>query len=143
MSDENKDKQLQDLEQLLLAESNPEKVSDLINLFNLNFAKKNAIRLDTISDLIDVVIDRVKGRLETNSDEFTNKDLIDYLSALMQAADKSGKFADKSGQIPAITFNQQNNVTVNTVDELTQESKKRIAETVEALLNNMNQSNSD
>lgn len=126
-----------DLPEYLLEESDPEKAKDIINMFNLNFAKKSAIRLDTLSNLIDDVIEKVRERLTLRSDEFTNKDLIDYLSALYQAAEKSGKIAEDAHEIPSITLNQQNNVIVNTVDSLTSESKARITDAVNSIINNI------
>lgn len=125
----------EDIAQELIEEKDPDKTKSLMNLFNLNFAKKNAIRLDTLSSLIDDVIAKVGERLEERPDEFSNKDLIDYLNALYQAADKSRQVVTGMDEIPAITLNQQNNVIVNAVDGLTKESKLRIAAAVNAILN--------
>ena len=134
--DERKELQpLEDIATLLVNETDPDKTKRLINLFNLNFAKKNALRLDSISELIDDVIEKIGQRLQLRPDEFSNKDLIDYLNALYQAAEKSNKVVDGVDEIPAITFNQQNNVVVNTVDSLSRESKQRIAAAVAAILN--------
>ena len=125
----------EDIAQELIEEKDPDKTKSLMNLFNLNFAKKNAIRLDTLSSLIDDVIAKVGQRLEERPDEFSNKDLIDYLNALYQAADKSRQVVTGMDEIPAITLNQQNNVIVNAADGLTKESKLRIAAAVNAILN--------
>lgn len=125
----------EDIAQELIEEKDPDKTKSLMNLFNLNFAKKNAIRLDTLSSLIDDVIAKVGQRLEKRPDEFSNKDLIDYLNALYQVADKSRQIVTGMEEIPAITLNQQNNVIVNAADGLTKESKLRIAAAVNAILN--------
>ena len=124
----------EDITTLLVNETDPDRTKRLINLFNLNFAKKNALRLDSISELIDNVIEKIGQRLQLRPDEFSNKDLIDYLNALYQSAEKSSKVVDKTDEIPAITFNQQNNVVVSPVDSLSRESKQRIAAAVAAIL---------
>lgn len=124
----------EDITTLLVNETDPDRTKRLINLFNLNFAKKNALRLASISELIDSVIEKIGQRLQLRPDEFSNKDLIDYLNALYQSAEKSSKVVDKTDEIPAITFNQQNNVVVSPVDSLSRESKQRIAAAVAAIL---------
>ena len=97
------DDALKELETQLLAESDNDKSKQIISLFNLNFAKKNALRLDTISSLLDDVLEKVKTRLELRPNEFSNKDLIDYLNALYQAAEKSTKLSLKSLILSAIS----------------------------------------
>ena len=125
----------EDLVKALLEETDSDKTKNLMNIFNLNFAKKNAIRLESISDLLDDVLLKVGERLQKRPDEFSNKDLIDYLNALYQAAEKSSKIVGGAEEIPAITLNQQNNVIVSTTDGLTRESRMKIAAAVAAILN--------
>ena len=132
------DDALKELETQLLAENNNDKSKQIISLFNLNFAKKNALRLDTISSLLDDVLEKVKTRLELRPNEFSNKDLIDYLNALYQAAEKSTKLSDTAESTPLITLNQQNNVVVNTANTLSRESRQRISDAVSEILNNIN-----
>ena len=132
------DDALKELETQLLAENDNDKSKQIISLFNLNFAKKNALRLDTISSLLDDVLEKVKTRLELRPNEFSNKDLIDYLNALYQAAEKSTKLSDTAENTPLITLNQQNNVVVNTANTLSRESRQRISDAVSEILNNIN-----
>lgn len=129
---------LKDMETQLLAEDDTDKTKQLIGLFNVNFAKKNALRLDTISSLLDDVLEKVKTRLELRPNEFSNKDLIDYLNALYQAAEKSTKLSGTADNVPLITLNQQNNVVVNTTNSLSRESRQRISDAVTEILNNIN-----
>lgn len=140
MDEENKSliESSEDITHQLVSETDPDKTKRLISLFNLNVAKKNAVRLDGINVLIDDVLSKIGDRLALRPDEFSNKDLIDYLSALQTAAEKSGKIVSGVDDIPAITVNQQNNVIVGVADTLTKESKQRIAEAVALLLNKTN-----
>ena len=140
MDEENKSliESSEDITHQLVSETDPDKTKRLISLFNLNVAKKNAVRLDGINVLIDDVLSKIGDRLALRPDESSNKDLIDYLSALQTAAEKSGKIVSGVDGIPAITVNQQNNVIVGVADTLTKESKQRIAEAVALLLNKTN-----
>lgn len=140
MTDRDESNQLQKNSEEVLAKvieaSDPEETKKLLSLFNVNIAKKNAIRLDTINGLIDSVLGQVQTRLDIRPDEFSNKDLVDYLNALYQAAEKSGKTVSSVNELPTITLNQQNNqVNVSIVDGLSRESKEKIADAIKAILN--------
>lgn len=132
-----------DITTQLVKEEDPDKIKSIINLFNLNVAKKNAVRIDTLNELIDDVLSKVGERLQLRPDEFSNKDLIDYLNALYTAAEKSGKIVSGAEEIPAITINQQNNVIVNDATTLSRESRQRIAEVVAVMLNQTQQIEGD
>ena len=135
MDEENKlPQQVDSITNDLISEQDPDKTKRLINMFNLTLVKKNAVRLNTVNELIDSVLDKIGQRLEIRADEFSNKDLIDYMNALYNAAEKSGKIISGADEIPAIQFNQQNNVIVSPVETLSRESRMRIADAVSAIL---------
>ena len=135
MDEENKlPQQVDSITNDLINEQDPDKTKRLVNLFNLALVKKNAVRLNTVNELIDSVLDKIGQRLEIRPDEFSNKDLIDYMNALYNAAEKSGKIISGADEIPAIQFNQQNNVIVSPVEALSRESRTRIANAVSAIL---------
>lgn len=111
--------------------------SEIIDLFNASFAKKNALRLDKISDLLDDILSKIQNRIDIRYDEFSNKDLVEYLSALIQAAEKSAKLSSTSTITPMVTFNQQNNVVLdsdNILNTLDRDSRVRIANAIEAII---------
>lgn len=135
MDEENKlPQQVDSITNDLINEQDPDKTKRLVNLFNLTLVKKNAVRLNTVNELIDAVLDKIGQRLEIRPDEFSNKDLIDYMNALYNAAEKSGKIISGADEIPAIQFNQQNNVIVSPVETLSRESRMKIADAVSAIL---------
>lgn len=135
MDEENKlPQQVDNITNDLINEQDPDKTKRLVNLFNLALVKKNAVRLNTVNELIDSVLDKIGQRLEIRPDEFSNKDLIDYMNALYNAAEKSGKIISGADEIPAIQFNQQNNVIVSPVETLSRESRMRIANAVSDIL---------
>ena len=123
-----------ELTDLIIKEEDPDKSKSLINLFNLHMAKQNALRLEAINGLIDNTIDNIKERLENKSDEFTNKDLIDYLNALYGAAEKSSKSINDINNSPSIVVNNIGQVNINQEDNLSRESKARIAEAIKVML---------
>lgn len=123
-----------ELTDLIIKEEDPDKSKSLINLFNLHMAKQNALRLEAINGLIDNTINNIKERLENKSDEFTNKDLIDYLNALYGAAEKSSKSINDINNSPSIVVNNIGQVNINQEDNLSRESKARIAEAIKAML---------
>ncbi len=123
-----------ELTDLIIKEEDPDKSKSLINLFNLHMAKQNALRLEAINGLIDNTIDNIKERLENKSDEFTNKDLIDYLNALYGAAEKSSKSINDINNSPSIVVNNIGQVNINQEDNLSRESKAKIAEAIKAIL---------
>lgn len=119
----------------LIEEQDPEKAKRIVNLFNLNIAKKNALRLNSINELLDTLLEQVGTRLEKCPDEFSNKDLIDYLNALYNAAEKSNKAVNSINELPAITINQQNNIIVDPISSLSIDSRRKILDVMSALLN--------
>lgn len=124
----------EELTNLLIKEDDVDKSKQMMSLFNLHMAKKNAIRLDTISELIDDTLENIKERLAHKSDEFTNKDLLDYLNALYSAAEKSSKSISDLENNPSIVVNNIGQVTVNQAEELDRESKARVAEAIKLIL---------
>ena len=70
---------LSESQQLQLQDANTkDDIEQILNIFNLNLKKKELLRLSKLSDLQDTITDQVQKRLDRYSDEFSNKDLIDY-----------------------------------------------------------------
>ena len=123
-----------DITKELLSATDSEKTKQILNIFNMNIAKKNAIRLEKVNDLLDSLMEQVQERLEKHPHEFSNKDLVDYINTLYAAAEKSGKVVNGADAIPTITINQQNVVVNNDTSQLSRESRLRILEAVNALI---------
>ena len=73
------DKSNNELLATIINETDPEKLKDLTHLFNINQTKKNIIRVNTMNKLIDKVADQMIERVENVPDEFSNKELVEYL----------------------------------------------------------------
>ena len=123
------DKKSEEIVKLIVEENDSEKLKNLITLFNSNQSKKDIVRNNTFSILLDKISMQMLDRFEKNPNAFSNKDLIDYLNAIKNAKSSKVDFED----VPSIQNNTQINVAV--VDSgLNRESRERVVETVQAIL---------
>jgi hypothetical protein len=118
----------------IIDETDSDKLKNLIAVFNSNQSKKDIVRNNVFSILLDKISMQMLERFEKNPNAFSNKDLIDYLNAIKSA--KSGKIDTETIDAPAIQNNTQINVTM--VDGLNQESKERVVGAVQAILKRLN-----
>lgn len=116
----------------IIAETSFDKTQELIRLFNLNQAKKNALRVLKLNNLLDKVQDSMIERFEKRPGEFSNTDLINYMNTVQNAIDRANKSLNLIDEAPAITLNQ---VNVNVEDPvLNRESREKITNAINALL---------
>lgn len=120
----------------IVEENDSKKVKDLTELFNLNQSKRNVIRVMKLNTLLDNVSDTMLDRFEKRKDEFTNKDLLEYMTVVQNAIDKANKSVDLIDQSPMIHINEQNNVNIITDDisSLNRDSKIKVAEAIKSIL---------
>ena len=118
-----------------------DELKDLIQLFNMNTAKKNVLRVNKLNELVDAISDEMLNRIK-NGDEISNKDLQGFLSASQNTLDKSSKVLDINSDTPSIQFNtQNNNITISTQEnELTRQERENVLGIVSAILNASKQS---
>ena len=104
--------------------------------FSLNMAKKNAVRVAKLQNLLDAVNDNAIDRFTNHPDEFSNKEVLDYMRVVQEQITASTKEIQSIGETPMLTINnQKNEVTVNVnSDSLTRESKTKVLDAVNALL---------
>ena len=114
----------------IVGEQDPDKLKNLVSLFNMNQSKKNLVRAEMFSRLMDKISVQMMERFEKKPGEFSNKDLLDYLSAIRSAIDKNDlNLEDMSA--PIIQNNTQVNINVDTLDR---NSKERVADAVKSIL---------
>ena len=126
--------QSSDIANQIVQESDAEEIKKLTTMFNLLQQKKNVLRILKFNGLLDTIGDQMEKRFEKRSDEFSNADLLNYMQALQTALDKSSTQLKQIDDIPAIQFNQQNNINVSVVDELDRESRERVAEVIKSIM---------
>ena len=117
----------------MIATADMEKVKDLTHMFNLLQAKKNALRMLKMGELVDLTAEQMMKRLRDKPDEFSHADLVNYLNATQGAMDKISKGLGTVDELPVIAL-QQNNVTLNMDSPIDDSSRERITDVVRAIL---------
>ena len=124
----------------LIAESDTEKAKDLTYLFNANQNKKTLVRVNKLSELMDLITDQTIARVQKRPDEITTKELVDTLKITQDLIERGMKQASGvNDNAPLIQINQQNN-ELSVGDEsksLSRESKDKIKNAVNEFLNSL------
>lgn len=135
----NLNKDTEKLVQEVVSATDMGQLKDLTNLFNINIAKKSAIRIMKLSSLLENVEDEVINRIEREPDAIKDKDLIGYMNALQGAIEKSTKLMNGvDTTAPVINIKQDDNsvnISVNSQEPLSRDSKQTVIDTVKAILN--------
>lgn len=133
MSDELKTND--DLVNQLMVTTDSSDIEEIINLFNFNMKKKNILRVNTYNNLLDRITDEVVNRFEHHSDEFSNKELLDYLNSIQSFA--YNKQVSNDVSVPSITLNTINMTNnINNIDSIDIDSRKRIQDAIQKIINN-------
>ena len=117
----------------ILNETDPKKINDLTYLFNIAQTKKSVLRTLSYNNLLDRVEDQMEERLNKRADQFSNKDLLDYMDKISNAMDKVQKQIKEVDTTPVIQINQQN-IIMDNASELSRESRQNIMDAVNAIL---------
>ena len=131
------DTSTKELAQKVIDEQDLDKTKDLLNLFNLNMAKKNVLRIMKLNNLLDMISDNAIERFEKRSDEFSNKYLLDFMQVTQLAIERAQKNLNLVDETPAIVINNQTNqLNIDSSDSLSRESKAKISAAIQAILKN-------
>lgn len=115
----------------IMQETDDSNIKNLTHLFNLNQAKKNALRILKLNSLLDKVSDQMIERFEQRPGEFSNNDLLNYMTVVQSSIDRANKQLNLIDEMPAITLNQ---VNVSMENMLDRESRSKITEAVNKIL---------
>ena len=140
------DREVTELANQVLQETDVDKTKDLIALFNWNLSKKNVSRLLKLNNLYDAVSDQMVTRFATRSDQFTNSDLLDYLKTVQGAIDTSAKNLSQAEEAPPTIVHNNTQINVNVVDSFDRDAKERILAAITETINNaknVNKNNDD
>lgn len=124
-----------EIAQKILDAETVEETKDLTALFNLNSQKRNVLRVLKMNNLLDKVTDQIIERFEKNPNLFTNEDLLKYMQVTENAIDRANRNLNMVEETPPIQLLQQNQVNININQSLNRESRQRVIETVQAILN--------
>lgn len=123
----------------IIKSENVNELKELTKMFTLNQAKKNALRIVKLNNLLDMVNDQAISRIEKRPDEISNKELLDYMNVVSTQIEKSQKSMTLVDETPLVQLHQQNNsVTVNvnsdSDEKLNRDSKEKVIDAVRELL---------
>ena len=122
------------------------KIDSMVPIFNSFFKKRDIMQKHTEYDLKDKLLEKMIERLDKTPDNFNNGDLAVWMKTVQQALDSSQKNIDlQQTQTSAQTVNyqQNNNVHVSIADTLSRESRSRITDAIQKILQNVqNEENS-
>lgn len=124
----------------IIKETSVVKINDLTELFNINQNKKTMARMDKMSDLLDLLTDKLIERVTKRPDELLNKEILDAMKTASDMIDKGNKQINNQENVPLIQINNQDNsVNVDTSlgDLKTRESRERVKSAVAAVLQNL------
>ena len=130
------DNETDKLAQDIINEPDIDAVKNMVQLFNLNQAKKNVLRVLKLNSLLDKVQDQMIERFEKKPGEFSNADLLNYMQVTQSAIDRAQKSLSLVDETPAITQVNQVNLSIND-DVLSRESRERITEAITNIVNKL------
>ena len=128
------DDETNSIAQRIIDESDLDEVKKLTQLFNLNQSKKNAMRVLKLNSLLDKVSDQMIERFEKKPGEFSNSDLLNYLTVTQNAIDRANKSLNLVEDTPAIQLQQNNQINVNIIDGMSRDSKEKVTDAVKSIL---------
>lgn len=133
-------KKQENIAQSIAEEDNIDKVRDLTQLFNLNSAKKSVVRATKYNELLDYLTDEMELRVKNGAAAMDNDDLLRYLNAVQNVLDKSEKSAAQVDEVKIVPI-QNNQININIVPEMDRDSRLRVIQAAQALLNKVNKNN--
>lgn len=116
----------------LLATTDTDDTKRIVDMFNLHIKKKEIIRASKYSDLLDNIAEQIEKRVTQTPDQFSNKDLVDYVNTLQKAITTSTTATVDS--LPVIQMTQNNAITVNSGEALDRTSIDKIKDVLKAIL---------
>ena len=122
----------------IINEEDPDKLKNLISLFNVAQTKKSIVRASKYSDILDNISNEMLSRFDNNPSMFSNKDLLEWVDTLQKTLEKTGKETSDVSSITTPLIIQQNNVNIETTPKLSQESKEKVLDVIKSILQKSN-----
>ena len=121
-----------------------EELEALYQQFHINNTKKNALRINQLNDLLDQVNKEAIERFTRRPGEMTNKEVLDYMTAVQNQIERSQKTVEGIKDITAIQVNNTQNNTVNIhvgneeITSMSKDSRDRITDLIATILKENN-----
>ena len=130
----------------LINTNDASEIDNMVPVFNSFFKKREIMQKHTEYDLKDRLLERMLERLDKTPDNFNNSDLAVWMKTIQQAIDSSQKNIDQQQSVTptqTVNYQQNNNVHVSIADTLSRESRSRITDAIQKILQNVqNEENS-
>ena len=128
-------KDISKLAQQLIDEKDVDASKNIVQLFNFNLSKRNALRILKLNGLYDSITDQMIERFQKRSGEFSNSDLLSYLQTVENSIEKSQKSLSQVDEQPTIVQTNNTQVNFNVLDGFNDDSRDRIANAIKSILN--------
>lgn len=128
-------KDISKLAQQLIDEKDIDASKNIVQLFNFNLSKRNALRILKLNGLYDNITDQMIERFQKRSGEFSNSDLLSYLQTVENSIEKSQKSLSQVDEQPTIVQTNNTQVNFNVLDGFNDDSRDRIANAIKSILN--------
>lgn len=128
-------KDISKLAQQLIDEKDIDTSKNIVQLFNFNLSKRNALRILKLNGLYDNITDQMIERFQKRSGEFSNSDLLSYLQTVENSIEKSQKSLSQVDEQPTIVQTNNTQVNFNVLDGFNDDSRDRIANAIKSILN--------
>lgn len=119
----------------------PEELEQLYKKFDIVNTKKNAVRLNTLSEMLDKVNQEASDRLDKRRGEMCNKEVIDYMNAIQNQIERAQRVIDGIKDIKAVQINNEtknNTVNINIgsqdLSNLDRESRDKVTDFIAEVL---------
>ena len=123
----------------IMQETDSEKSKQLIDLFNFNIKKKNALRVLKLSGLMDEISDEMQQRIANAPYTIEDNTLSTWLNTVEKLLKNTSDDLKGVEELPTITPIQQNNqVNINVIAGLDRDSRERVLDAVKFLLKEEN-----
>lgn len=124
----------------IAAAKNKDELQSLYQQFNINNTKKNAVRISQLNSLLDKVNKEAAERLTKRPEQISNKEMLDYMTAIGNQIERSQRLVDGIKDITAVQVNNntQNTVNINVGQsdtlQLNKESRDKITDIIAMIL---------
>lgn len=123
------------VEDIINEDEDFDKVKKLTAIFNMNQAKRNAIRIIKLNTLLDSVSDQMLERIKKRPNAFSDDSLLSYYNVIQSSIDRANKSVEQVNDMSI----QLNQININVNDEFNRESRDRITDAVKNILKKLNE----
>lgn len=122
-----------ELTERIISETDPSKLDDLTQLFNINQKKKDIARVNRLSNLLELVDDEAITRFTEYPDAIDNDQLIAYMRTTQQAIQNTTQSINQTPLIQINNTKAEINVN-NNISGLDRQSRERVLNVVNSIL---------